>query len=78
MDSPGSILSRIIKCFYFLLRPDLNWNPTSLLPKGYEDLSSGMKGVGSEIDHSPLSRVDVKMVELYRHVLIRLHGSVFN
>jgi len=48
---------------------------TILLPVS---LSTGVMRPGSEGDHSPPSRAQVKTVELYLHSPIRLHVVVFH
>jgi hypothetical protein len=60
-------------------RQDRPRGAANLLSNGYRGaLSPKIKRPGREADHSPPSSAEVKMVELYLDVHIRLHGVVLN
>jgi hypothetical protein len=69
---PGSV-----RFFSFPQRPDRIWGPFCLLSPGYRGLCPPrIKRQGREADHSPPSRS--RMVELYLHCPICLHGILLN
>jgi hypothetical protein len=60
-------------------RPDRFWGPPSLLYNEYRGpLSPGVKRPGPEVDHSPQSSAESRIVELYLHSNIRLHDIMLN
>jgi hypothetical protein len=70
LDGQGSIPGRGERCFSTLWRPDWLWGPPSFLSKRYQGQSGRW-----EADHSPPSNAKDRIVELYLHSPIRLHGA---
>jgi hypothetical protein len=58
-------------------RPDRLWGPPNPLSNGYRGaISPGVKRQGSKADHSSQSRS--RVMELYLHSPMRLHGVMLN
>jgi hypothetical protein len=76
LDGPGSIPSRV-KIYFSPQHPDRLWDPPSLLSNGYGGLLS-RRYSGQDMNLTTHFHVvpRSRMVEIYLHSLIRLHGVV--
>jgi hypothetical protein len=78
LDGQGSIPGRSIDSSLLhsvstgpgATQPPIKWVPGAL--------SADVKRPGSEADYSPPSSAEVRVVELYLHSPISLHGSMLN
>jgi hypothetical protein len=80
LDYQGSIPSRGWEFFSSPLCPDRLWGHPSLLSNGYQGaLSSGVKWLGREADHSPPPSTEVNNAWHYTSTpSIHLHGVVLS
>jgi hypothetical protein len=76
LDGCGSIHDSGKRFFSSPQRQARLWGPRSLLYNGYRRLL--LKRPGPDADHSPPSSGESRIVELYLHSFLRLHGVVVN